>query len=185
MTSSDFSAGGRPGFSSTELKTLEAAFDTVIPTEVDGPGGWSGGVSRLLEEHGADFMGWAIEPLGHAAVTLDSAATRAGAARFSDLTLERRLSVFDEAWAAESSAGGGSAVDDTVGPLRALVRVAMEGFYGGTREPAGRSSVRAPKETATPSGSGSPERWSSITSCPGPTTGTTAWTTTVPARSTR
>jgi len=48
-----------------DLRLLQAVFDTLIPPDQD-PGGWAGGVARLLDEHG-----WTVDVLERHAGTRD------------------------------------------------------------------------------------------------------------------
>ena len=111
-------------FTSDELETLQAIFDTVIPPDQQ-PGGWSGGVKALLDEHGSDFMSWSIAPLRDAATHLNADALTHHRLRFPELTIDEATSVLRTLVANEP------AIFDV------LFRVAVEGYYGGTQEPAG------------------------------------------------
>lgn len=90
---------------------LRALFDTVIPAD-DWPGGWDGGVRRLLHDHLGDFMSWSAAPVlalspAERSALLSALSSRAGMAEGFDT----------------------------------LLTVAYQGFYAGTQEPAGWSMV--------------------------------------------
>ena len=78
-------------FSDAELKTLIAAFNTVIP-EDDDPNGWDGGVARLLNEHIQDFMKWCVNPLKRASVILNEKSTE----NFNLIFCELDFKIFSE-----------------------------------------------------------------------------------------
>ena len=92
------------------LDTLRAAVDTVVPSD-EWPGGWDGGVAELLERDGDAVLGWARPLLERATAWLDAAGFD-GADREAVLA---RLGRED----AEA--------------LAAVIRVAHEGYYGGSR----------------------------------------------------
>jgi len=110
--------------------TLRALFDTLVPPD-DWPGGWEGGVKRLLREHRGDFMAWSEAPLAIAIQSADRASLRAHGRRFSLLTSAERSAVLDALVADEH----GSAAMDS------LITIAYQGYYAGTREPAGWGMV--------------------------------------------
>ena len=107
-----------------DVRLLEAVFDTLIPPDQD-PGGWAGGVARLLDEHGADFMSWAIAPLRAAASRLDTQSLTEHGRPFRELDAEAASVLMRAARVADPVA------------FDAIMKVAIEGYYGGTREPAG------------------------------------------------
>ncbi|WP_082518693.1 GMC family oxidoreductase [Leifsonia sp. Leaf336] len=106
--------------------TLRALFETVVPAD-EWPGAWDGGVGRLLQEHHADLLSWSEAPLARAAMLAEHAASAAYGRPFAALG------------AAEQSAVVASLVVDPVaaGSMDALITVALQGYYAGTREPAG------------------------------------------------
>ena len=124
-------------FSESELQTLVAAFNTVIP-EDENPGGWEGGVSSLLEEHINDFMKWSIDPLKRAVSILDINSNQKFGRNFAALTATERAGLFGEALEEEvPEISPTSIVQNSLAPFNTMVKIAYEGFYGGTREPAG------------------------------------------------
>ena len=90
-------------------------------------GGWDGGVERLLREHGSDFMAWTETPLGSAVDAADRTATRIHGEPFAALSAGDRAAVFATLLDEEGETG----------PLHTLITIAYQGYYGGTREPAG------------------------------------------------
>ncbi|GAA1952731.1 GMC oxidoreductase [Microbacterium deminutum] len=110
--------------------TLRALFDTVIPVD-DWPGGWEGGVGRLLREHGSDFMSWSATALANAAEAADRAANDSHRRPFAALAAAEQSAVFASLLEREGAAG----------PMHDVTTVAYQGFYGGTREPAGWQMV--------------------------------------------
>ncbi|GAA1974358.1 hypothetical protein GCM10009777_03540 [Microbacterium pumilum] len=113
-----------------EERTLRALFDTVVPAD-HWPAGWDGGVERLLREHGSDFMAWTTTPLATAAQVADRAAILRHARPFAALAPAEQSAVFASLLEAEHSAG----------PLSALITIAYQAYYGGTRQPAGWGMV--------------------------------------------
>ena len=83
-------------FSESELQTLVAAFNTVIPEDED-PGAWEGGVCSLLEEHINDFMKWSVDPLKRAVSTLDATSSQKFGKSFLALNPTEREVLFGEA----------------------------------------------------------------------------------------
>ena len=130
------------GLDERELATVAAAVDVVIPAD-DWSGGWEGGVKSLLDEQLAGFLHWSVAPLRQAAGALDLAAQRRGLPSFADLDSRAREEVFGELLAAEPAPGDlpDPVLPADLGPLNVLTKVAFEGFYGGTREPAGWAMV--------------------------------------------
>ena len=92
------------------LETLRAAVDTVVPAD-EWPGGWDGGVAELLERDGDAVLGWARPLLERATAWLDAAGFE---------TVDR------EALLARLAREDPDA-------FAAVVRVAHEGYYGGSR----------------------------------------------------
>jgi choline dehydrogenase-like flavoprotein len=131
------------GFTPGEAETLAALFDTVIPPDAD-PGGWEGGVERLLREHLDGFLAWSREPLRRAAREADTRSRHAKG--FAALSPSQRRAVVEE-WSREQDAApsdeaaawlpGMDASQSS--PLSTLLIVAFQGYYGGTDEPAGWS----------------------------------------------
>jgi choline dehydrogenase-like flavoprotein len=141
-TTSDRSAPSATGLNERELVTIAAAVDVVIPP--DGwPGGWDGGTRTLLDEQLTGFLHWAVGPLQQAARELDAIAQQRGALSFAELDMPSREAAFAELLAAEAPSGGGvfGRGLSELGPLSVLATLAFEGFYGGTREPAGWAMV--------------------------------------------
>ncbi|MEU1472409.1 GMC family oxidoreductase [Streptomyces sp. NPDC005761] len=104
-------------FGPDERDVLRTLFDTIIPADEATPGGWDGGVARLLDEHLQDFMSWARPSLFHALSDLEKAGFSHAAS--SHTARERLIS---------------SLPQETLG---ALLRIAYEGYYAGTSAPAG------------------------------------------------
>jgi choline dehydrogenase-like flavoprotein len=105
--------------------------DTVIPAD-EWPGGWDGGVERLLAEHGGDLLDWATRSLEQACSALDRVARESSGSAFAQLDGSARGTVFG----AVMDAGG-----PTAAALEDLITVCLQGFYGGTSEPAGWAMV--------------------------------------------
>lgn len=110
--------------------TLRALVDTVIPAD-RWAGGWDGGVERLLREHDADFMAWSRTPLRAAARLADRLAENSHRRPFRDLTAEQRATVVADLLADPA----------TTETMDAVLTVAYQGYYAGTREPAGWQMV--------------------------------------------
>ncbi len=124
-------------FSESELQTLVAAFNIVIPEDED-PGAWEGGVCSLLEEHINDFMKWSVDPLKRAVSTLDATSSQKFGKSFLALNPTEREVLFGEALELEvPEISPTSMAQISLAPINTIVRVAYEGFYGGTSEPAG------------------------------------------------
>ncbi len=121
-------------FPGDDLTDLRAAFACAIPADA-WPDGWDGGVERLLVEHGGDFLAESIPRLQAAIVLLNAAAELASGGRFAELAEDDRETVFAGVLADDDAARGGS------GALSELLTIAYQGFYAGTREPAGWSMV--------------------------------------------
>jgi choline dehydrogenase-like flavoprotein len=109
---------------------LRALIDTIVPAD-DWPGGWDGGVERLLREHGDDFMSSAEGILASAMRAADQRATAAFGAAFVELTAEQRSEVV-------TTLGDDPTTSELVD---SVVSIAFQGFYAGTREPAGWGMV--------------------------------------------
>jgi choline dehydrogenase-like flavoprotein len=118
-------------FDAAEVDCLQAAFDVAIPID-EWPGGWEGGVGRLLLEHTSDLMNWAVEPLRMSVRLLNDGAKVHSQTEFAQLSEEDRLSVFEGVMASGSEAKRA---------LESLLSVAFDGFYGGTSEPTGWKMV--------------------------------------------
>lgn len=103
-------------FASDDREVLRELFDTIVPPDDATPGGWDGGVKRLLDEHLQGFMSWALTPLRRAVSHLDAAA-------FHDASSQSER---------ERLVGG--LPEETLG---AVLRIAYEGYYAGTAAPAG------------------------------------------------
>ena len=124
-------------FSDAELKTLIAAFNTVIP-EDDDPNGWDGGVARLLKEHIQDFMKWCVNPLKRASVILNEKSTENFNLIFCELDSKQQVEILTEAYSQEiPEISPTSVAGVSIAPLNSIIRIAYEGYYGGTSEPAG------------------------------------------------
>ena len=124
-------------FSESELATLVAAFNTVIPEDQD-PGAWEGGVHVLLDEHINDFMKWSIDPLKRAISTLNEHSMQKFGKSFATLSASEQEDLFGEALVQEvPEISPSSIVQTSLAPINTIVKVAYEGYYGGTREPAG------------------------------------------------
>lgn len=111
---------------------LRALFETVIPQD-QWAGGWLGGVDRLLREHSGDFMSWASPDLILACEQLGDASRAGNGCAFAELSPSARAQLFENV-----------AFDEGGKPLRpfaTVIDVAMQGFYAGTREPAGWAMV--------------------------------------------
>ena len=130
-------------FSPYETAVLARLFDIVIPQDED-PGGWYGGVERLLAEHGLDFMAWSIEPLRNAVRQIEQRARSEAGREFLDLDNDAQTAIFcaiyndeirDSSEAVRSTSDFGNRI--ALSPLATVIAVGFEGFYGGTREPAG------------------------------------------------
>ena len=110
--------------------TLRALIDTIVPPD-QSPGGWDGGVERLLREHGSDFLAWSASPLETAVQAADDAALRVHQRPFAMLALEERSAVLSALFDAEPGHGA----------LEALITLTYQGYYAGTRQPAGWAMV--------------------------------------------
>lgn len=111
--------------------TLRALFDTVIPADA-WPGGWEGGVHLLLQQHGSDFMGWAQVPLATAVELADRTARSTHGRPFAALSALQQGELFATLASAEHGQDG---------PMATLITIAFQGYYAGTREPAGWAMV--------------------------------------------
>jgi choline dehydrogenase-like flavoprotein len=134
---------GLSRFSASEIETLKALVDTVIPAD-DWPAGWEGGVQRLLKEHGSDFLAGPLDVVAIAIGKADEAAALRGKAGFVELTAGERSALLSELIAVEEPTEAlfpPSRVITSELPLSSLVSIAYQGFYGGTREPAGWKMV--------------------------------------------
>lgn len=119
--------------SDDQLASIRALIDTIIPAD-EWPAGWAGGVRRLLEEHGDDFMSWAWRPLLVAADALDKAADDEFGVRSARLDESSRRRLLDELL--ESTAP-----EDIRAAVTSAILVADQGYYAGTSEPAGWAMV--------------------------------------------
>lgn len=134
-----------PGLSAYETAVVARLVDIIIPAD-EAPGGWSGGVERLLAEHLGDFMAWCADPLRRAVAQVEAGARETAGVGFVDLTPDEQEAVFAELEAAERAAQAGSEHQSgwpfdraSLTPFAALIVVSFEGYYGGTREPTGWS----------------------------------------------
>jgi hypothetical protein len=119
----------RRGFSVHELATLRAAVDVAIPPD-DWPGGWEGGVRKLVETRLDTDLLWLVDAIPRAIAALDSEAARLRGLTFVRLTGQDKRVVFESLL---DDGGVGSA-------LHVIVRLAFEGYYAGP-SPAGWDMV--------------------------------------------
>lgn len=110
--------------------TLQAAVDTIIPAD-DWPGGWDGGVSRLLAEHGDGFLTELRPNLVLGCQALDAAAAASHGHPFAGTTPPQRRAILDRL----AGDPGTSAAIETIATL------AFQGYYAGTSKPAGWDMV--------------------------------------------
>ncbi len=134
-------------FTTEEAHVLAALIDVIIPQDGD-PGGWAGGVERLLRERSEGFMSWAIPPLKQAVAAAEARAYETSGAGFASLDPRAQSALVDEFVDLEGDAPAAvSAMMDgfdreASAPFAALKRVAFEGYYGNTSEPAGWSVAK-------------------------------------------
>ncbi|MFD3308618.1 GMC family oxidoreductase N-terminal domain-containing protein [Streptomyces sp. NPDC058694] len=124
-----------PPLGRTETQTLAALFDTVVPPD-DAPGGWHGGGAALLREHLNGFLDWAVPVLSAAIEAVDQAARDMFGSTFADLPALERAHVLANVLQGEEL----SAVDHAERadrPIDTVIELALQAYYGGTREPAG------------------------------------------------
>lgn len=133
-------SAAQPTFSTHEWATIAAVVDVIVPPDAHA-GGWSGGVERLLEEHADGFMNWCVEPLKAVVVAVDALALERQGVDLVALQPEGRRGVVDELVAREGAGSPTSPMAmvrrEDLKPFDALIRVAFEGYYAGTSEPAG------------------------------------------------
>ena len=153
---------GLSGFSAADLATLRALVDTVIPAD-EWPSGWDGGVQRLLAEHGTDFLAGGIGVLETAVAAADTASLAQHGIRFTGLSDVERTALLTTLIASEvvpdARLWPAQGVD-AARPLSSLITIAYQGFYAGTREPAGWKMIGysavpegvTPVDSAPPSG---------------------------------
>ena len=153
---------GLSSFSASEVETLRALVDTVIPAD-EWPGGWDGGVKRLLSEHGNDFLQNGVAILATAIAAADSASSHRHGVSFGELSGADRTALLASLVAGEAVPGARiwPAQDvDAARPLSSLITIAYQGFYAGTREPTGWKMIGysavpegvTPVDSAPPSG---------------------------------
>lgn len=123
MDSGDRSPGG--GLEDSR-PILKAAVDTIIPPD-EWPGGWEGGVERLVTEHGEGFLAHLRPTWIHACRALDAASLTTHGLSFVDATSDQRRELLDRMTRAPDAAVA----------IEAVATLAFEGFYAGTAAPAG------------------------------------------------
>ncbi|WP_374108890.1 gluconate 2-dehydrogenase subunit 3 family protein [Pseudonocardia sp. ICBG1293] len=130
------------GFTGDQMRALAALVDVIVPEDED-PGGWDGGVARLLHEHSQGFLSWAVAPLKAAVAAAEDEAMTVAGVGYAELGPRERRAVVDRLVEREGATdrpapGMPSTIDrDSATPVAALARVAFEGYYGNTSEPAG------------------------------------------------
>ena len=128
-----------PPFAAEATKSLAAIFDTIVPPG-EFPGGWAGGVEKLLREHLHDFLDWCVPTLRRAVGSVDSLSMQRHAQPFRHVSLEQRASILRALLEAEIGFPRGE--DRTQrSPIESTIELAHEGYYGGTTRPAGWSVV--------------------------------------------
>ena len=126
----------------TERDTLAALADTIVPPD-EWAGGWRGGFARLLDEHGDDFLSFALPIIAQAVEQVNAAAQERHGARFGELDDEVREALFADLVSDETPPDFSPTTKSVDGsrPLRSLISLVFQGFYAGTREPAGWGMV--------------------------------------------
>lgn len=128
-----------PPFDASMTNSLAAIFDTIVPPG-EFPGGWAGGVEKLLREHLHDFLDWYIPILFSAISSVDRLAMHRHARAFQDVPLDDRTAIL--ATLLEVEAGEPPDEDRTQrAPILSTIELAHEGYYGGTNRPTGWSVV--------------------------------------------
>ncbi|SDY64751.1 GMC family oxidoreductase N-terminal domain-containing protein [Herbiconiux ginsengi] len=108
------------------IEILRAAVDTMIPAD-EWPGGWDGGVQRLIAEHGNGFLSRLRPLLTKACEALDLAAISTHSAGFAAVSDEEKREILDQV----------SGQPETTEAVEAIATLAFQGFYAGTSAPAG------------------------------------------------
>lgn len=136
-------AHGLDRFSAAELETLKSLVNTVVPAD-EWAGGWDGGVERLLAGHGDDFLADGLTILQSTVAAADASADALRGQPFAQLSPDDQRSIVEAALEIEEPGGGqpwpGRQVD-AAKPFSSLVTITYQGFYAGTREPAGWKMV--------------------------------------------